>query len=218
MTESVGNPTAGISPAASAWAIEPTVVPRLRMAGCHALKCLAQQGIGGIALVALKRPVPHRGSHPDVLIRDLDLVQSGNPIDIDEMRGVGQPHAEDRDQALATGEHFAVMPKHRQAWPPSARPRSASGRQMVRVSPSRSCLSLVEMERVCPARVDPGGAPLTMRYAVGRLPGAVGVARVPLLVEVVDLVGVAIHVVADRDGGAVSVVTELLGAIARAKW
>ena len=60
-------------------------------------------------LVALELGMAHQGADPDGLARHLDGVEAGDAVDVDEVRGGGQPHVEDRDEALASGEDLAVM-------------------------------------------------------------------------------------------------------------
>ena len=53
-----------------------------------------------------------------------DLVESRDLVDVDEMRGLGQPERHDRHQALPAGQHAAVLrPRLR---PKSSAPRRAS--------------------------------------------------------------------------------------------
>jgi hypothetical protein len=49
------------------------------------------------------------GPDPDGVVVDGDLVQLGQPVDVDQVAGGGQAHVEQRDQALAAGEDLAVV-------------------------------------------------------------------------------------------------------------
>ena len=73
--------TAGISPAGSACAIEPTVVPRLRIVGCATLRSAwRSSGSAAYALVvALEPGVPHQRARPAPQASvTLDGVQPGD--------------------------------------------------------------------------------------------------------------------------------------------
>ena len=71
---------------------------------------LAQQrdGLGGGGVV-LDPGVAGDGPDPDRVVVDGDLVQLGQPVDVDQVRGGGQAHVEQRDQALAAGQDLAVV-------------------------------------------------------------------------------------------------------------
>ena len=52
----------------------------------------------------------------------------GSVVDVDEVAGCGQPHRQQRHQALATGEHLAVVPQLCQQAAEPRRDRSVGGR------------------------------------------------------------------------------------------
>jgi hypothetical protein len=70
---------------------------------------LAEQGDGGGGLVVLDPGVAGQGADPDRVRLPGDLVQGGQPVDVDQVGGGGQPHVEQRDQALAAGQDLAVV-------------------------------------------------------------------------------------------------------------
>ena len=53
--------------------------------------------------------VAHKRTKLDVSVRQLDAVETGNAIDVDQQRGAAQPHVESRDEALAAGEKLCVV-------------------------------------------------------------------------------------------------------------
>ena len=102
--------TTGISAAASACTIEPTVVPRLRIVACATLARASgtsgctRRTSGEARTAACRASAPD----PDAAVVDLDGVQAREPVDVDEHRGGREPHRQQRDQALATGQHLGV--------------------------------------------------------------------------------------------------------------
>ena len=50
-----------------------------------------------------------KGPDPDAVGVGDDLVQLGQPVDVDQVGGGGQAHVEQRDQALAAGQDLAVV-------------------------------------------------------------------------------------------------------------
>ena len=80
--------TAGISPAGSACAIDPTVVPRLRMVGWATLtQRLAQQRQRGIRrVVVLELRVADQRADPHPASSTVDVVEPGDLVDVDEVR------------------------------------------------------------------------------------------------------------------------------------
>ena len=99
------------SPDGSACASDPTDVPRLRMVGCatSASACGSSGCTRPAAGVPLDPAVP--GQRPDPHPGGVDghRVQRGDPVDVDQVRGFGQPHGQDRYQRLAAGQHLPVM-------------------------------------------------------------------------------------------------------------
>ena len=101
----------GISAAGSAWTIEPTVVPRLRIVGWAT--CAQRQ-----RAAAAGRGAPRRGerrrragrAHRPGRRRPSTARRSrpGIAVDVDEQRRCREPHRQQRDQALAAGEHLRV--------------------------------------------------------------------------------------------------------------
>ena len=59
--------------------------------------------------VVLDPGVAGQGPHPDRVGVAGDLVQLGQPVDVDQVAGGGQAHVEQRDQALAAGQDLAVV-------------------------------------------------------------------------------------------------------------
>ena len=71
---------------------------------------LPEQRLHGVRrLVALDLGVPRQRADPDRAVLDPDVRQLGEPVDVDQVRRGGQPHVEHRQQALAAGEHLAVV-------------------------------------------------------------------------------------------------------------
>ena len=66
-----------------------------------------ERGLGGV--VALEPRVPDECAHPHPRVGDVDGIQPGDAVDVDEVAGAGQPHVEHGDQALPAGEHLAVV-------------------------------------------------------------------------------------------------------------
>jgi hypothetical protein len=110
-TPSVSTSTEGISPAGSAWAIEPTVVPRLRIAGWATLRSAwRSRGRAVAASVVLLEPgVPDERTDAHRGVGDVHGIQPRHAVDVDEVARVGQAHRQHRDQALAAGEDLAVV-------------------------------------------------------------------------------------------------------------
>jgi hypothetical protein len=84
-----------ISPEGSACAMEPTVVPRLRIAGW--------------AAVAEQCVVPDERTDPHAVPGGLDRVEAGHPVDVDQGRRCRQPHRQQRQQRLTTGQHLGAL-------------------------------------------------------------------------------------------------------------
>ena len=135
--------TAGISPAASAWAIEPTVVPRLRIAGWATLR-RAWRSSGRAAYAPVVPLEPRRagpGRRPAPRPASTSTAsEAGDPVDVDEVRRGGQAHVEQRDQALAAGEHLAVVADLGQDGDGLVDGARVRGARTGRASPDRSCL------------------------------------------------------------------------------
>ena len=76
-------------------------------------RCAAPGGAGagrhGRPSCALEPGVPDERADADPLVGDVDGIQPGDAVDVDEVAGVGQAHVEHRDQALPAGEHLAVV-------------------------------------------------------------------------------------------------------------
>ncbi len=71
---------------------------------------LAQEGESGIRLVVvLEAGVANERADPHGLVGDGHRVEPGHAVDVDEVRGRGQAHVEDRDEALAAREDLAVV-------------------------------------------------------------------------------------------------------------
>jgi hypothetical protein len=68
----------------------------------HQPQRVPQQRLHGVRrLVPLDRRVPGKRAHAHGTVRDPDVGQLGQPVDVDEVRRGGQPHVEQRQQALA---------------------------------------------------------------------------------------------------------------------
>ena len=61
----------------------------------------------GPVLLDLALPDGRAGVH--AVFRHRQLVQAGHRVDVDEDGGAAQPHRENRDQRLASGQHLAVV-------------------------------------------------------------------------------------------------------------
>ena len=97
---------AGSSAAGSAKAIEPPIVPRLRIAGWPI--CGRAEAISGAwrAISAERSACAWRTSAPISTWPFLqrDAVEPADAVDVDEQGGMAQPHIERGDQALPAGE------------------------------------------------------------------------------------------------------------------
>ena len=70
---------------------------------------LAQEGVRRERpRVPLEPGVPHERTDPHRVVGDVDGIQPGDAVDVDEVAGAGQAHVEHGDQALPAGEHLAV--------------------------------------------------------------------------------------------------------------
>ena len=190
-------------------------------------QCLAQQRERGVRRRRRARAPACRTSAPTRTARvgDVDGIQPGDAVDVDEVRRGGEPHVEHRHQALPAGEHLAVVADLGRARRRPRRRCGVRGARTVRASPGRSCL----LEGLGKGTAPPGRSwPRAGRSAVrvagrraggsgarsrsgSRSPGGAGVA---LLVEVVDAVAVAVDVVTHGDRGAVGLVAQLR----RGRW
>ena len=71
---------------------------------------LAQQRQRGIRLVVvLELRVPHQRADPHLGVGDVDVGEAGDLVDVDQVGRRGEPHVEDRDQALPARQHLAVV-------------------------------------------------------------------------------------------------------------
>ena len=104
--------TAGISAAGSACTREPTVVPRLRMVGCATwTSASAHQRLDPADLRARRArrcAGPARRRAPRRRVALGSRSRPGHRVDVDERRGRREPHRQQRDQALAAGQHLRV--------------------------------------------------------------------------------------------------------------
>ena len=92
-TPPVSTSTEGISPAGSAWAIEPTVVPRLRMAGCATLRT-AWRSSGSAASAPSSRSSPAwRTSAPTRTHASVTSTASSPATPLTSTRWPGRPAA-----------------------------------------------------------------------------------------------------------------------------
>ncbi len=103
--------TDGISPEGSAWAIEPTVVPRLRMTGWATLSRAWRRRGSAAWAPSCRSSWACRTRAP---MRTASCVTStsaeaGHPVDVHQVGRRGEAHVEDRDEALAAGEDLAVV-------------------------------------------------------------------------------------------------------------
>ena len=103
--------TTGISAAASAWTIEPT---RGAAVADRGVRDVARAPAGAAAGrrrrlgVGEDVGVPGERPDPDPVVGDRDVVQVGQRVDVDEHRRRREPHRQQRDQALAAGQHLRV--------------------------------------------------------------------------------------------------------------
>ena len=165
MTEpSVRARTEVISPEGSACAIEPTVVPRLRIAG-WATFAVARASSGWTRAAASSCEqcvVADQRSHRHAVPGGLDGVEAGHPVDVHQRGRRREPHGEQREQRLATGEHLGARTLVGRG--PRGPRRGCRGRRNGRelVSPVVRALSMVA------CRERPGGRP--RRRTTGRAP------------------------------------------------
>ena len=102
--------TAGYSAAGSAWAIEPPTVPRLRICGWAIQRvALVQQRL---ALAherrSLDRPLGRHGADGEPAVRLADVVEVGDPAEVEQQLRTREPHVEQRHQALAAGQDLGL--------------------------------------------------------------------------------------------------------------
>jgi hypothetical protein len=80
--------------------MEPTVVPRLRIAG-WATFAVARASSGWTRAAA--------SSHRHAVPGGLDGVETGHPVDVDQRGRCCEPHGEQRKQRLAAGKHLGAL-------------------------------------------------------------------------------------------------------------
>ncbi len=61
---------------------------------------------------AMKRRVAHAGADDKLAVGDREAIERRDAVDVDQMRGLGEPERHGRHQALAAGEHAAVLRRH----------------------------------------------------------------------------------------------------------
>ena len=133
--------TAVISPDGSAWASEPTVVPRLRMVGwATSASAWPSSGCARRASASCSTPgVAGQGADPHPVDAGVDRVEVGDPVDVHQVGRFGQTHRQHRDQRLAAGQHLAVVTRPRRAPRRPRRRMSVRARRRAPVSLLRSC-------------------------------------------------------------------------------
>ena len=57
----------------------------------------------------VKRGVAHAGADEELAVGDREAIERGDAVDVDEMRGLGEPERHGRHQALPAGQHAAVL-------------------------------------------------------------------------------------------------------------
>ena len=57
----------------------------------------------------VERGVAHAGADAELAVRDREPVERRDAVDVDEMRRLGEPERHGRHQALAAGQHAAVV-------------------------------------------------------------------------------------------------------------
>ena len=62
-----------------------------------------------VANRAVKRCVAHAGADRKLAVGHRDAIERRDAVDVDEVRGLGEPKCHGRHQALAAGEHAAVF-------------------------------------------------------------------------------------------------------------
>ena len=103
--------TAGYSAAGSAWAMEPPIVPRLRIWKCP-MRGVARARSGAAAATSGLDPtaasvVP--GPDPQRAVTSLDAPQFRYPPQVDQVFEHGQAQGQHGDQALASGQQLGVV-------------------------------------------------------------------------------------------------------------
>ena len=100
--------TTGISAAASACTSEPTVVPRLRMVACATCESAIETSGCTRRTSGEASTSACRASAPIVTPASSAVMASrpGSPLMSTSIDGCGQPHRQQRDQALAAGQHL----------------------------------------------------------------------------------------------------------------
>jgi len=68
-----------------------------------------QWQLGECTLVAFELRMANESADVDAVGLDLDRVETGDPVDVDQVAGGRETHVQDGDQALPTSEHLAVM-------------------------------------------------------------------------------------------------------------
>ncbi len=102
--------TTGSSAAASAWTSDPTDVPRLRIVGWATyVRAQPEQGLG-LARRGVGEHVAVPGQRTDAYAvgSGLDSSQVGQAVDVDQHRRGGEPHGQERDEALPAREHLGA--------------------------------------------------------------------------------------------------------------
>ena len=101
----------------SACATEPPTVPRLRIWGWPdepRSPCCSSGQRRRHELGALERDLAGHRPDPQRAVVGADVVELGDPVDVDHELGPREAEVEQRNEALAAGEHGAVGPEQRQ--------------------------------------------------------------------------------------------------------
>ncbi len=57
----------------------------------------------------VERGMAHAGADDELAVRDREPVERRDAVDVDQMRRLGEPERHGRHQALAAGQHAAVL-------------------------------------------------------------------------------------------------------------
>ena len=102
--------TAGSSAAGSAWAMLPPIVPRLRIAPWPMKRTASASNGLAVRTTSLRSTVRWRTIAPTVRPLPFSIVaRSATTVDVDEVRRPGEAQAQQRNQALPTGQHLGLV-------------------------------------------------------------------------------------------------------------
>ncbi len=103
--------TQGISADASAWATVPPTVPRVRMAAWPMYGSASASSGSRSRTTADRSACRSRTVAPKVTVSAPPsmVVEPGHAVDVDHLGRLGEPHREQRDQALAAGQDLPLV-------------------------------------------------------------------------------------------------------------